>query len=385
MTLSFINITMSRFLISILFLHAALSQAGPATVDTLEKPALSPMEELWSHAVIYEDKENPYLQKVRILGRYHTNWASVDAEQGDGTDWETRRLRLGINAEFLEQFEIRNEWNITGLDDDEWDPKVDNIDTLFLTWKPSKSFNLTAGKHKAPLTQEFRTSSNELLTIERTVLTQSFTAIERHWGISARGEEGNWSWLTGVWAGNFREEFNAWFDSSGPAFSVNSLGYDFGEDGAAWEKALLTLQYAKTEAQDTITPKFDNIISLNFEGEAGPWTLSSEFLTGWGDRELTGVQVMPGYFLTEKLQAVVRYQYATGDVNTLRLRNRYEGLVTTGAGDQSHSIYGGLNYYIHGHRAKLMVGAEYLDMEDAAADGGEFDGWTLIGGAVLWF
>jgi phosphate-selective porin OprO/OprP len=72
-------------------------------------------------------------------------------------------------------------------------------------------------------------------------------------------------------------------------------------------------------------------------------------------------------------------------VNTLRLRNRYEGLVTTGAGDQSHSIYGGLNYYIHGHRAKLMVGAEYLDMVDEAADGGEFDGWTLIGGAVLWF
>ena len=376
---------MSRFLVPILLLLTAVSRGGTVPADTLEKPALTPLEELWSHAVIYEDKGNPYLQKVRLIGRYHTNWTSVDSDQGDRTDWETRRLRLGINAEFLEQFEIRNEWNVTGLDDDIWDPKVDNIDTLFLSWKPSSSFNLTAGKHKAPLTQEFRSSSNELLTIERTVLTQSFTAIERHWGISARGEEGNWSWLTGVWAGNFREEYNAWFDSSGPAFSLSSLGYDFGKDGGSWEKALLTIQYAKTESQDAITPKFDNIISLNFEGVSGPWTLYSDLLTGWGDRELTGFQVMPGYFLTKELQAVARYQYGAGDENTLPLRNRYERLVATGAGDEAHSFYGGLNYYLHGHRAKLMVGAEYLDMEDRAADGGEFNGWTAIAGAVVWF
>ena len=57
--------------------------------------------------------------------------------------------------------------------------------------------------------------------------------------------------------------------------------------------------------------------------------------------------------------------------------SRYERLA---AGDDERgntyvSTYLGLNYYIHGHKLKLMNGIEYSDM-----GGGDYDGYTLMSG-----
>lgn len=360
--------------------------AGPAPLLLDDAVPEAGQVEWWERATVLDDPDAPFLQRLRFMTRYHTHMASVDSDQGASADWETRRLRFGVNAEFLRQFELRNEWNATGLDDELRDPAVANIDTLFLSWKPSKAFQTTLGKHKAPLTQEFRTSSNELLFTERSVLTQSVMTIERHWGLSAKGNDGPWSWLAGVWAGTFRGDYNQWYDDEGPAFGLASLGYDFGGEGSDWEKALLSLQYAHSGEVGAITPEFEDVLSLNFEGEAGRWSLNSDLLAGWGDRGVVGIQVTPGYFLTENLQAVARLEYADGDANTLSRRLRYERLVSpAGAGDRSTSVYLGLNYYLDGHHAKLMLGAESVDLEDHAGDGGEFAGWTCTAGWVVWF
>jgi phosphate-selective porin OprO/OprP len=89
----------------------------------------------------------------------------------------------------------------------------------------------------------------------------------------------------------------------------------------------------------------------------------------------------------DALQAVLRYQFAVsaGD-NGLQLPSRYEQeVVPDGFGDRYHAVYLGLNYLIFGDRLKLMTGAAYAVMHDAAQDGGEFDGWTYLAGVRIYF
>jgi phosphate-selective porin OprO/OprP len=368
-------------------LATTYAYAGTATTPATPTAQAAWGDNLWKNAILWEDPESYWFQKVRAILRYHANYAYVQEDDlGGAGDFETRRLRFGINTEFLQQFEFRNEWNSTGWDDDDFDPQISNIDTLYLSWKPSNAFNWTIGKHKSPITQEFRWSSNELETIERTVATQSFIAIERHWGTSFRGELGRWSYITGIWAGSFEGEYNESFDSDAAKFFLASVSYDFGAKDQAWQKALLNLQYVYTTATTDIAPRFDNILSLNFEGKHGPWGISTDHLLGWGEKNAYGMYIQPSYFLTKQLQLVTRYSFGDGDADTFSNRARYEQLVTaSGAGDHYQSFYAGLNYYIYGHKLKLMAGAEYLNLKDSARNGGAFKGWTALTGLVFWF
>ena len=104
--------------------------------------------------------------------------------------------------------------------------------------------------------------------------------------------------------------------------------------------------------------------------------------------------VLPTYVFAENvlrrgdaLQAVLRYQFSisNGD-NGLQLQPRYEQeVVPDGFGNQYQAIYAGINYLIYGDRLKLMTGAEYSVMRDAANDGGAFNGWTYFAGVRVFF
>jgi phosphate-selective porin OprO/OprP len=84
---------------------------------------------------------------------------------------------------------------------------------------------------------------------------------------------------------------------------------------------------------------------------------------------------------------VLRYQFSISDGdNGLQLQPRYEQkVVPDGFGNQYQAIYAGVDYLIYGDRLKLMTGAEYSVMHDAANDGGAFDGWTYFAGVRVHF
>jgi phosphate-selective porin OprO/OprP len=52
--------------------------------------------------------------------------------------------------------------------------------------------------------------------------------------------------------------------------------------------------------------------------------------------------------------------------------------VVSGRGDRYNELYLGANYYFYGHKLKLQSGVQFADMDDRAADGGEYSGtaWT---------
>ena len=59
---------------------------------------------------------------------------------------------------------------------------------------------------------------------------------------------------------------------------------------------------------------------------------------------------------------------------------RYERELESGRGDDYREIYFGMNHYWYGHKLKLQSGIQYVDMDDAANDGGAFTGWSFTTG-----
>ena len=142
------------------------------------------------------------------------------------------------------------------------------------------------------------------------------------------------------------------------------------------------------EADETIGA--DWAAAITYQGEFGPLNL---FVNGtYGDfdgGDVYGVVVMPSMFLVEeKLEAVVRYQWAhsTGDQLRLQSRNvrnvyRRDGVADL-RGDDHHSIYAGLNYYVCDHNLKLMAGVEYETLDGPAVD---TEATTLWGAVRFYF
>ena len=126
-----------------------------------------------------------------------------------------------------------------------------------------------------------------------------------------------------------------------------------------------------TAGQAEINFRFDD----TSWGARGEFTAASGYL---GQSDLWGVQAMPFYNVTDKLQGVARYTYLQSEhPNGVRLAT-YESRVVTGRGDQYNEIYLGANYYFYGHRLKLQTGVQFADMDDQANDGGAYSGvsWT---------
>ncbi len=88
----------------------------------------------------------------------------------------------------------------------------------------------------------------------------------------------------------------------------------------------------------------------------GAGSLVSEALLGSGseDGDAIGINIQPGYFITEKWQLATRYQFAAADEDDgLLAQRRYEQTVGLERGDLYHAGYAGFNYYPAGHRISL--------------------------------
>jgi hypothetical protein len=88
-----------------------------------------------------------------------------------------------------------------------------------------------------------------------------------------------------------------------------------------------------------------------------------------------GLVVMPSYWvIAEKIEAVVRYSLQVAEEaegirsNSRYLRRDHGGAVASGRGDEHHSVYGGLNYFLCGHNAKIMAGVEWETLQTMSGD-----------------
>jgi phosphate-selective porin OprO/OprP len=371
---------MGRFarcgLAATLLLLTALSASAQDARPAEKTPSI--YDRIWKFSDWYESESNPIVQKILFTGRYQQDFASVGADQGDMSEWNVRRVRLGPKITLFRSYLVHAE---VELNPQERDPFYMRITDAYVSWSKHPHAAIAIGKQSVPFTQEGATSSKDLITIDRSNLANNIWFTQEYMpGVSASGRVSAWTYRAGVYsAGAANREFG---EFSGGLFTLGVVGYDFAKKLGVRE-AVLTGDYVyqHPDRRNTFTKRFEQIASLNFKLESGRWGMRSDLsrTTGYlGQSGIVGVMAMPSFHVTPKLEVVARYTFLDSDaVNGLGLAT-YENRVAHGAGDRYNEGYLGVNYYFYGHKLKLQSGLQFADMRDIADDGGAYHGtsWT---------
>ena len=371
--------TLAVALVLLVVAPAASAQSTAAAQKTAGTDTRSIYDKIWQEVTtIYDESSNPVVQRILFTGRFQHDFAAIDADQGDHDEWNTRRLRVGPRVTLFRTFTLHVE---AELNPQEIDPLYMRLTDAYLQWSRNPRLVLTAGKHSIPYTMDGATSSKDLITIDRSNLTNNIWFPQEYLpGFSVSGRITPWVYRLGVYsAGTANKEFGE-FDGGTATLAV--AGYDFGKRLGVKE-ALLAANYVhQTEdVNNTFTRQLQNILSVNFKLEADRWGVRSDVSTATGylrQSDLWGVMAMPFVNLTDKVQLVGRYTFlSSDDPNGVQLAT-YENRVVAGRGDKYNELYAGANYFFYGHRLKLQSGIQFADMNDRANDGGEYPGvsWT---------
>ncbi len=339
-------------------------------------------ESIFALPTLYKNNDNPVIQKFAIIGRYQGQYYYLDSNQGDADDWENRRARIGAAAQLFHDFKFSFNLNL-GIDGDS-DRFFEDLEDGTLSWEPSKKLSISVGKQKAPITPEWRTSSTKILTFERSLLVNQIVPNKMGGVLVASELESGLLLDAGIYSGSTDDDW-AWptFDGGPAAFA--SVGYKSKAFGTARAEFL----YVDDDESSNLSKGFDNVFSVSYENRWDAFGLSANgiYATGAEASDVFGVTVIPTYDITEKLQAVARYQYAGAERSDgLRLQSRYEREapdLSVSTGDSYHAIYAGLNYFICGHNLKLMAGAEFATMDQSNGD--NYESVTFLTGVRLFF
>ncbi|MFN5578231.1 MAG: porin [Akkermansiaceae bacterium] len=366
----------------------------------------TPMDQAWSMFNLYKNEDNQILQEFSLQGRLHlqsiygeSNGQSFNTsdykdagndESVWGDDIEARRARFGFKSKWFQNWKFDGMINVDvdGMDNSGSDTLYKDLYDLYVTYAPSDAFNISAGKTKVKFTREQETSSNNILTIERSLLSNTLFPGELT-GIwtSGKGISGGWLYELGFYGNDRQREFS---DGDGGNIILAKIGYDYAEK-VGFDSAVASIHYMTNSepnyaptASDSYTPgtspNFSRSIAITNDISQGRFGLVTDVMLASGDgsqSDVKGITIIPSYFIADGLQLVGRLQYATSeDINDLRTPSRYERLESGDTrGDKYTSAYLGLNYYMHGHKLKLMNGVEFSKM-----DGGDYSGFTYMSG-----
>jgi len=363
------------------------AQAGPMEVQTTTEPVeeKSIYDRIWQVPVIYQNKDNGFLQEFRFTGRLHVDNYSLDSDLGYDQDWVVRRWRMGFKAKLLQKLDVHVE---ADLDAQDPRPLYNRLTDAYLAWTFNDAFKLTVGKHSVKFTLDGATSSNELITIDRNNIANNFWfPTEYISGVSLSGKIGQFQYNTGLFSGGTESPEFGNFDAGN--FWLGSVGYDFGK-ALGVKKALLRADYVYNDPnpESDATRSFEQIGSLVFQLDADKWGVSADVTAGQGfgrQSNAWGAVIMPWFKITDKLQVVGRYTYIASDENNGVRFSRYESVMTSGRGNEYNELYAGLNYYLYGHKLKVQTGLTYTWMNDEANDGGQYEGWTWTTGLRVSF
>jgi phosphate-selective porin OprO and OprP len=272
---------------------------------------------------------------------------------------------------------------------------VQDYEGFGLKWKPLDEFNVEVGLTKVPITNEWRTSSKEIITIERSDFIN--TAIpNKLGGVIANGKisdgftkDGKFTYGAGVYTAT-RDDDWAYPTFDGGSVIYSGIGYEFNKNHKLrYDNSFLV---GNTDAPTNATKPYAYTSALSYSGKFLDKKLSfdSDLVMAIGEdsqADLFGVILLPSYKLTEQIELVARYQYlVSNDDNGVSLQSRYERRASdlpTSKGNNYHALYGGVNYYIYKDKLKLMGGLEYSHMD--LYNKGSFNQMTLFGAVRFYF
>lgn len=357
--------------------------------------------------MLYKNPGNPYFSELQIYGRFHWNAAYIDGEDVNGDDFnahytDARRFRLGLKSSFLNYFSAKAAVNL--VDDQRFNGgditwKYVDFDEAVLTFDALRAFNvsnldaltLNYGRIKWHGGLEARTSSNDLLTVERSAISNKLYQSARPTGFYVNAVKGKFNMVAGIYSTDA---------SYATGSSANVEGIGGWNDGLMYN---LELIYSATDDLRFGWEFIYNAANANQVGSVRDedsllqyeWatTLSAEYAIGNGGVNVEGflgdngdadngvtnptqqgqfwaLTVTPYYWIVPaKLQAVVQCMYAgSEEENGMRTNSRYfrattnGGAVNSGRGDELYTVYAGLNYLVCGDNLKFQLGAEYSNL-----------------------
>lgn len=359
---------------------AANSFAGPIASSAPNSTEESVYDKIWGLTKFYENKKNPFIQSVRLTGRYHGQYHWTRLDTGDIDEWDNRRFRIGLEVAIAQNFLLKGEM-VSGANMESF---YDGFTELYLQWKPDPRFALQVGYQKPRFTYDWTTSSRYILTFERSMLLNQFRP-DYAPGITLGGKVGSFDYYLGAFSnGPDNDVLNGFTEFNGGSSYIAQIGYDFAK---SWNlevaRARLEYLYSDINPDSRILNTFEHGVAASLQLRQGRTEVVTELLHGQGESSRAyGLWVMPSYMITDKLQVVARYQAAFSDEPTgLAGQRRYERDAGAGRGDRYQAAYLGFNYYLYGHKLKLMGGVEYADMDGPKG----YNGWTgLVGVRVFW-
>lgn len=375
---------------SILPLLAAAA-VSPVFAQSTAPAAPSTFDKIWAVPTVYKGEAGDVLNEVRIVGRQHIDWYQFRNGPKQDSDFVSRRTRLGTKVQFLKDFtlHVEGDFNLEVPH-----PLFVKYTDAYVKWAPSKAFGLTVGKQSVRFTLDGASSSNSLLTIDRSPLAYNLGFSEEYLpGVQVEGDAGLWTWkLAAFSSGAADRDFGA--------FNAGTIGFaSLGRDVSALtglQKSSLRFDYftQSNDAQNaTGTPKAFSRnhaqgLSLVTQNTQGAWSFDAEIAMteGQGSQsDYKGIQLMPIYSFDKDWQAVLRYTRVTSALNNGVGFARYESMLTSGKGDRLEEVYLGLNRYFYGHKLKFQLGVQHSKMIDSANDGGAYAGWGVTTGLrVSW-
>jgi phosphate-selective porin OprO/OprP len=372
------------------------------------------MDRAWSAFTLYKDESNPILQEFALKGRLQVQsiYGKSDGDSFNtsdhkaagnndavwGNDIEARRARLAFKSKWFKNWKFEGTFNVDtdGQDNAKGSTFYRDLYDLYISYAPSDAMNVSVGKTKVRFTREQEISSNDILTVERSLISNTLFPGELTgvW-VNGKGIQDYWLYEAGVYGADRTREFSSFDD--GEVF-LAKIGYDYSSQ-MGFDSAVASLHFmhntnpgfreagtSTSTYRGSASPNFENSFALTNDMTQGRFGLTTDitFAQGNGTQsDVMGISLIPSYYIADGLQLVGRLQVATSkDSNDLQVPSRYERLakLPSGAnddetGDTYTSAYIGLNYFIYGHKLKLVNGIEYSQM-----GGGDYSGYTIMSG-----
>jgi phosphate-selective porin OprO and OprP len=368
---------------NLLMLAAALTVTQ---VTAQDKPAAaakpvaeqSLKERFENLGLIYQDKNAKGLQELWLLGRYHGHYHDTSGVGRSDSGLESRRTRLGFQARMYDHLTVHAQ-AISGSD---FEPTYNGFTELWVRWEFNPALQLTVGQQKHRFTHDRNVSSRYMSFMERSMFT-NMMGLDYTPAVTLSGRVGKLDYYAGVFSNQagtdmweaFTELHSGWSGLAAVTYDLGQLG---GADTAAFYGSLLHTE-ARTGA--TNLTRFDDAASAALILTEGPAALVTEVTAGFGGTrgDAIGLNLQPSLFLTDKLELVTRYQLASASqTGGLRSQRRYESVAGLPNGEHYQATYLGLNYYLAGHRIKLLTGMEHARMNNR-------DAFTLFAGFRMFF
>lgn len=362
----------ARWLTLLIVPGAAAGAAPSPGAEEPEPPArrhVSLVERTENLGRLYSSDTNPFVQELWFLGRYHGQYYEANGTDAQDEDWEHRRFRIGGQARLFGKLVLHAQM----VSKEDLDAFYGGFTELWIGWRFRDEIMLTVGQQKHRFTHDRNVSSRYLNTLERSQLTNMF-GLDYTPAVTLSGRGGTWSYYGGVFSNATGTAMGEAFTDLDSGFSIMAIGT---RDLRAWiptDTAYLNGGYLFSDANRRATnlARYDHGVAAALILTEGPFSFVAEATAGFGDApgDAAGLNLQPGFHLTDSLQLVGRYQISgSGSREGLVAQRRYEQAVGMTTGDLYQAGYLGLNYHLVGHRLKLMSGIEHARL------GGE-SAWT---------